>query len=182
MSAIVQFVTLISKDGEKYQVPLNVVSPLSKLVNELLIESREDDDEFAVPETNSVTLARIIEFCHHQKDNPLGDIPKPIKSQNIKEAVPDWFGNFIEGDGESRLPLTQDELFELLLGANFMQIDPLIELCSASVVARYIFGKKRPEEIAAAFHLPGEYKLTPDQEKLLRKQNPWVDKSDEAQA
>ena len=34
-----------------------------------------------------------------------------------------------------------------------------------------------PQEIADAFGIKGTYSLTPDQEKYLRKNNPWVEKN-----
>jgi len=72
----------------------------------------------------------------------LGEIKRPVKSNDIKEFTQEWYGNFIEG-GDGKVALTQEQLCKLMLAGNFMLIQPIIELCAATLVARYIQGKKR---------------------------------------
>ena len=56
----------------------------------------------------------------------------------------------------------------MLMAANFLSIQPLLELCACTVAVEYIKGKKTPQEIAATLGIPGEYNLTKDQEKQIR--------------
>ncbi|MEO1777031.1 MAG: hypothetical protein AAFS07_18985 [Pseudomonadota bacterium] len=59
-------------------------------------DAADDDDDDApdldpvdVPNVNSATLKRVIEFCEHAIDNPVPEIPKPLLGE-LREAVGDW--------------------------------------------------------------------------------------------
>ncbi|KAL7521544.1 hypothetical protein ACHAWX_006218 [Stephanocyclus meneghinianus] len=75
----VRTIKLISKEGEIFKVPFEVVK-LSNLVVTTLGEEEHDDDndddhdddavEIPLPNVKASVLAKVVEFCTHYKDEP----------------------------------------------------------------------------------------------------------------
>jgi S-phase kinase-associated protein 1 len=141
MSAII---TLRSKDDETFEVPLDSMK-LSKLIA-TMVDDDSDTMEIPLPNVSSVNLKRIIEFCEYFKENPLDEIQRPLKNNDLSKVVPAWYAKFID--------ITQEELFELILATNYMDIKDLLDLACAKV-ASMIKGRK-PEEIRKLFNIKDE--------------------------
>tara|TARA_B100001248_G_scaffold260424_1_gene248584 strand:- start:652 stop:843 length:192 start_codon:yes stop_codon:yes gene_type:complete len=60
-------------------------------------------------------------------------------------------------------------LFELILAANFIDLQPLLDLACAQV-ATQIKGKT-PEEIRQTFNIENDF--TPEEEEQIREENKW---------
>ncbi|KAL7479442.1 hypothetical protein ACHAW6_005171 [Cyclotella cf. meneghiniana] len=148
----VRTIKLISKEGEIFKVPLEVVK-LSNLVVTTLGEEEHDDDndddqednavEIPLPNVKASVLAKVVEFCTHYKDEPMKPITTPLASIVIDEIVQDFYARFVEVD--------QVMLFELVTAANFMDIKPLLDL-TCLAVSIYIKGKS-PDEIRKIFNI-----------------------------
>lgn len=132
----------ISKEGDSFPVPLTVAT-MSELVKSMMDEDNEDDDEdggdgggnapeIPLPNVKSEVLKKVIEFCDHHLGEPMTEIEKPLKSQNMADVVQKWYADFVD--------LEQVLLFELILAANYMDIKPLLDLTCATV-ASMIKGK-----------------------------------------
>ena len=78
-----------------------------------------------------------------------------------------WYIEFIDGLG-------LESLFDLILGANYMQIKPLSELCLCKV-ASMIKGKS-PEQLRTTFQIETPYPA-PDVE-LVTNANKWAQYAD----
>ena len=83
------------------------------------------------------TLTKTIEYLEHYKDENPKLIPKPLPQKDFKEIVDDWDYNYIN--------IEIEKIFNIMLAANFLNIEPLINLTCAKI-SSLISGKK-PEEI-----------------------------------
>lgn len=89
--------------------------------------------------------------------------PQPLRSNNMKDIVPEWDAAYVDID--------QEQLFELLLAANYLDIAPLLNLVSAKV-ATLIKGKTA-EEIRRTFNIRNDF--TPEEEAQVREENRWAE-------
>ncbi|TYZ62807.1 hypothetical protein PybrP1_007785 [[Pythium] brassicae (nom. inval.)] len=90
------------------------------------------------------------------------ELEKPLKSNDLRDAVSDWYADFVDVKPED-----QELLFELILAANYLDIKSLLDLACAKV-ATMIKGKT-PEEIRATFGITAEF--TPEEEQMIREEN-----------
>ena len=140
-------ITLVSSDGEKVEISSKAVQ-LSTLVKGI-IEDYPDDAEVPLNNVKSNILKKIKE------------IERPLPSQNFKECVSEWDFNYINVD--------IDLIFDLILGANYMDIKPLLELASAKVAS--IIKGKNTEEIRKTFNISNDF--TPEEEQQILEENKW---------
>mmetsp|Transcript_22021 Transcript_22021/g.62603 ORF Transcript_22021/g.62603 Transcript_22021/m.62603 type:complete len:171 (-) Transcript_22021:260-772(-) len=161
-------VNLISKEGDSFPVP-TAVANMSELVKTMMDEDAEDDEdsptEIPLPNVKSQVLRKVIEFCEHHLQEPMTEIEKPLKSQNMADVVQKWYADFVD--------LEQVLLFELILAANYMDIKPLLDLTCATV-ASMIKGKT-PEEIRATFNITNDF--SPEEEAQVREENKWCEEA-----
>ena len=61
----------------------------------------------------------------------------------MSEVVQEWYANFVSVD--------QKTLFELILAARYMQINPLLDLTCATITS--MIKNKTPEEIRKQFNV-----------------------------
>jgi S-phase kinase-associated protein 1 len=69
------------------------------------------------------------------------------------------------------LKVEQDQLFEIILAANYMDIKDLLDL-GCQTVANMIKGRS-PEEIRETFNIQNDF--TPEEEKQIRRENEWAE-------
>lgn len=125
-------VKLISSDNISFVVPKNVAA-MSSLIGQLC-ELDSTDQEIPIQNVKGSILEKVIDFCkffinigQHHVDSPLPEIEKPLKSEKIEEAVPEWDSTFIKG-------FEQDQLMELVLAANYLEVTSLIDLRYVSLI------------------------------------------------
>mmetsp|Transcript_28523 Transcript_28523/g.69400 ORF Transcript_28523/g.69400 Transcript_28523/m.69400 type:complete len:187 (+) Transcript_28523:129-689(+) len=167
---------LISKEGEEHVVSVTVAT-MSELVKSMMEDHEEEDDddddddeekkitEIPLPNVKAEVLKKVIEFCEHHLEEPMTEIEKPLKSQNMADVVQKWYADFVD--------LEQVLLFELILAANYMDIKPLLDLTCATV-ASMIKGKT-PEEIRATFNITNDF--SPEEEAQVREENKWCEEA-----
>ena len=83
----------------------------------------------------------------------------------MAEHVQEWYANFVDID--------QEKLFELILAANFMDIEPLLDLTCAAVAS--LIKGKTPEEIRKTFNIVNDF--TPEEEAQVREENKWCEEA-----
>ncbi len=81
----------------------------------------------------------------------------------MEEIVDEWYANFVKVD--------QEQLFDIILAANYMDIKPLLDLTCATV-ATMIKGKSR-EEVKRQFNI--DYDYTPEEEARVLQENKWCE-------
>ena len=143
---------------------------MSELVKSMMDEDEDDDNEDApteipLPNVKAAVLRKVIEFCEHHLKEPMTEIEKPLKSQNMADVVQKWYADFVD--------LEQVLLFELILAANYMDIKPLLDLTCATV-ASMIKGKT-PEEIRSTFNITNDF--SPEEEAQVREENKWCEEA-----
>merc|ERR1712113_1332647 len=84
-------------------------------------------------------LELIVRYLEHHKGSAPAEIAKPIRSVKMEKIVEDeWDAKFING-------LPKKIIFQIILGANYMDVKSLLHLGCAKI-ATMIKGKS-PEEI-----------------------------------
>ncbi len=160
---------LISQEGESFEISLeNVI--ISELVKTMIDEEKDEEEiqEIPLPNVKSAMLAKIVEFMNHYKSEPMTEITKPVKSNNMSKVVQEWYANFVN--------VEQEILFELILAANFMDIHPLLDLTCAKV-ASMVKGQE-PEVIRHIFNITENINGGPcitENEDQVRAENRWCE-------
>ena len=153
------YIKLISEENEIFFIDKKAAKK-----SQLLKDCMDDDEDFKelnLINVNSKYLKLIIEFLEHYKDSE-PKIPERPLSDRFEKLVDEWTKNFF-----SKLKL--DDIFSLISSSNFMNIECLIDLCSA-YIADTIKGKT-PEEIRLIFNINNE--LTTEEENQIREENQW---------
>jgi len=123
--------------GDKIEIDRKFAS-MSKLVANIL-EGDADASEIQVKQVDGSTLKLICDYLTHHQGKEPAEIAKPIRSVKMEKIVEDsWDATFIND-------LAKRQLFQLILGANYMDCKSLLHLGCAKV-ATMIKGKS-PEEI-----------------------------------
>lgn len=155
-------VEFINKDANyTREVPYSIMK-LSKLVSDAVDnnpddEESDDDDDKTGPTKHPIDLApnnvtsevleKVIEFCTYYQEEPMSKIPSPFPESDdlqISDLVQKWYADFCAG-------LERKVLFQLLISANYMNIQPLLDL-SCLAVAKHIH-KKSEDEIREIFNI-----------------------------
>jgi len=143
-------VHLVSKEGDSFSLPLEAAK-LSALVATMMDEedeeSREGVQEIPLSEISSKILALVVDFAIHQNTEPMKEIQKPLRTNNMKEVVQEWYAEFISID--------MDTLFELISAANYMEIKSLLELACTAIACK-VRGKA-PNEIREVFNITEDF-------------------------
>ena len=86
-------------------------------------------------------------YCQHYSDSE----PTPLKriDENEPETSPYDLDNLTEWEKDFVEAMSNDDLFEVIIAANYMDIKPLLDL-GCKVIAKKIRGKT-PDEIDAMF-------------------------------
>ena len=157
-------IKLQSSDGEIFPVDVLIAkqSVTIKTMLEDLGMDEEDEEEVPLPDVNSATLKKVIQWASYHKDDP----PLPEDDDNKEKRTDDissWDTDFLKVD--------QGTLFELILAANYLDIKGLLDV-TCKTVANMIKGKT-PEEIRKTFNIKND--LTPAEEEQIRKENEWCE-------
>ncbi|OQR82100.1 S-phase kinase-associated protein 1A [Thraustotheca clavata] len=145
MAEKVQVVKLVSKEGDAFEVSREAAC-ISGLVKSIIGDDDEYDDEVPLINVDTKVLIHIIDFCKHYHTEPMAELERPLKSQDLYDLVSEWYAKFVDMD--------KDELFDLILAANYMDIKVLLDLACAKV-ATLVRGKTS-DEIREMFHIPPE--------------------------
>ena len=113
-----------------------------------MIEDSGTEEEIPLPNVKKNILVKIMEYCEkHRNDNP-PEIEKPLRHSNLSELVDAYDAKFIDIEN-------LEDLFDIILAANYLDIKSLLDL-SCAKVATLIKGKS-PEEIRKTFNIPNDF-------------------------
>ena len=83
----------------------------------------------------------------------------------MSQVVDQWHADYIN--------LEQEELFELVMAANYLDIKPLLELSCAKVASQ--IKNKSVVEIRKYFNIENDF--TPEEEAQIQEENRWAEES-----
>jgi S-phase kinase-associated protein 1 len=127
------FVNLVS--SESYMIPIDIkAAKKSNFINCFLNDFPNEDIKF--DKINYSTLKKVAEYLEHYKDSEPKEI-QPLPKKDFKDCIDMWDYEYIN--------LSSENIFEIMLAANFMDIKPLLELTCAKIAS--VIKGKSPKEI-----------------------------------
>ena len=128
-----------------------------------------DDGEIDSPEdveilkVESPCLEKVVDFLKYYQTEQLTEIKTPLEDNTFEGNVKqEWYQNFVKG-------IDQPMLFDLVTAANFMAIQPLLDLTCLKVSCQ-LMGKSA-DEIRTILNIP---RLTPEEEATARREHRWI--------
>jgi len=104
-----------------------------------IIEGDSEVKKIEIKKVSAEILEKIVDYLKHHKGHVPAEIAKPIRSVKMEKIVEDsWDADFINKQSKRNI-------FQIILGANYMDIKSLLHLGCAKI-ATMIKGKS-PEEI-----------------------------------
>jgi len=103
----------------------------------------------------------VLRWMEYHEDHPVVIPKKPLSSTNLADLVPEWDAKFADRD-------SMDDVFEVILAANYLQVTPLVELMSAQVASK--LKGRTPDEIMKTFNI--DRKPTPEEEAEIKRTFP----------
>ena len=152
-------ITLISSDLVNVEISAKALQR-SALVKEI-IEGSPNITEVSLNQVNGRILIKIKEYLEHYEKEEPKEIGKPLPNPDFKECVGEWDFKFIK--------LDLDTIIELISGANYMGINPLLELASAKFAS--LIKNKSIEEIIKDNNITNE--LTNEEKQQIAEEDKW---------
>ncbi|CAH3187071.1 unnamed protein product [Porites lobata] len=115
------YIKLQSSDGEIFEVDVEAAKTSAILgpMAEDLGMGKDDDEPVQLPYVNAAILAKVIKWAEKHKDDP----PPPDDDENKEKRTDDidpWDQEFLKVD--------QGTLFELIIAANYLDIEGLLDV------------------------------------------------------
>eukprot|EP00301_Raphidiophrys_heterophryoidea_P012954 c20284_g1_i1.p1 GENE.c20284_g1_i1~~c20284_g1_i1.p1 ORF type:complete len:164 (-),score=35.81 c20284_g1_i1:61-552(-) len=145
-------VTLMSADGTEFKVKREQAQ-LLQTVNAAL-EDAQSEDVVPISNVKADILKKVLDYCEYTTTE------SKTKTEDERRK---W--------EEEYLALDHPTLFQLILAANFLNCQKLLDLTCKSV-ADQIRGKSS-EQIRQHFNIKNDF--TPDEEEEVRKENQWCE-------
>jgi len=153
-----EIIKIVSNDNSTFDVPINVIK-LSTTLRNMFDDVADfiNESELQLPNVSSVILQKVLDYCNRFVNRPREplDVKKPV--------LLDWEVEFCN--------MAQDELFDVIVAANYLDIRPLLDATSYTVA--YMIKGKTPDEIRKTFNIEND--LSPEEEEQLKKENVWDD-------
>lgn len=132
-------ITLIASDEIKFEVDRKDV--LISVLVKTILENDENADSVPIPGVKGETLGKVVQYMKHHEGTEPPQCQKPLRSAVMKEVCEDeWDATYIDGVSED-----VKDLYSIILAANYMDINGLLNLCAAKVAS--LVKNKSPEEI-----------------------------------
>ena len=126
-------INLIS--SESYMIPIEIkAAKKSNFINNFINDFPNENITFNT--INFQTLKKVAEYLEHYKDSEPREIRQPLPKKEFKDCVDMWDYDYIN--------ISNENVLEIMLAANFMDIKPLLELTCAKI-ASVIKGKSTKE-------------------------------------
>jgi S-phase kinase-associated protein 1 len=138
---------LFSGDNQEFVIPKRIGIQAETIKN--IAENGAADDsgniKIPLPNIKGEVLQKIVKYMTEVRadNNPI-EIPKPLTSTDLSAMVPAAYAQFVDS-------LTQDELFDLIQAANYLDHNELLELACAKVSS--MIKGKTPQEIGKTFNI-----------------------------
>ena len=153
-------VKLTTSDDKDRDMPYDIAKMNQTIATMIDDDCFEESDEgLPLSNVSAAVLDKVIEYCQHHKDDP------PLSEEQVeekrREEITGWDADFVK--------VPQNELFELILAANFLDNKPLLDLTCKKVA--FMIRGKTPEEIRKTFNIEND--LTHEEEEQIHGENEW---------
>ncbi|CAH8386265.1 unnamed protein product [Eruca vesicaria subsp. sativa] len=153
-------IELTSSDGESFIIDEAVALQAGTLAN--MIEDDCVAEAIPLPNVTGTILAKVIEYCKRHVDAAAAKAEAADGGASLDDEVKAWDAEFMKID--------QSTLFELILAANYLNVQNLLDL-TCQTVADMIKGKT-PDEIRTTFNIKNDF--TAEEEEEVRRENQWA--------
>uniref|UniRef100_A0A0E0B0M5 SKP1-like protein n=1 Tax=Oryza glumipatula TaxID=40148 RepID=A0A0E0B0M5_9ORYZ len=143
-------IDLVSNDGERFEVARDAAL-LCKTLRWMI---KGGYGRIPLPNVASPILARVVDYL----------------ARHAAAAAAMYDDGLDRFDRDFLAGVDQDTLFDLLLAANYLQADGLLDLACKKVAA--MMTGKSPEQMREIFHIVND--LTPEEEKEIREDIAWA--------
>ena len=129
-------------------------------------EYNPKEDIFPLNNVNTSTFQKIVEYCQQKLDSENNQGNFENSQSNFEDYQKTFLDKFFKGKTDD------EELFNLILAANYLDIPCLLDL-TCKKVADEIKKCSTPEEIRERFDIENDF--TPEEEEEIRKENAWME-------
>ncbi|KQJ94093.1 SKP1-like protein 1 [Brachypodium distachyon] len=158
-----KMLTLESSDGHKFEVKEAIMAAASGTIR-IMVEDDCAGGVIPLPQVTGRILSRVIDYCNKHYADPDAAAAAAADPFSSGDPVLDRFdGDFVGG-------LDQDTLFDIMVAANYLEVQRLLDL-TCKTVADQIRGKT-VEEMREHFHVVNDY--TEEEEKAVRRENAFA--------
>lgn len=157
-------IKLLSADGEIFDVEREVISASTTIKNMMdqVDATSEDDEPIPLQNVTGSILKRVIQWAQYHR-NDKNENAEDDQREKRSDDIGAWDSEFLKVD--------QGTLFELLLAANYLGIEGLLD-AACKTVANQIRGKG-PDEIRRTFNIQNDF--TPEEEEQTKYDNQWCE-------
>ncbi len=152
-------ITLVTNDKVRLGIDIGSAEK-SKLLKEI-IQEYQNENIIEIHEVDSKTVKKIIDYLVHYKTSEPPIIQKPLKSTNLKEVTDEWSANFIES-------FTIDELYLVIEGAGYFQVESLLELACCRIATIFKAKQDNIEELRSIFNIEAD--MTDEERKKIEEE------------
>ena len=137
-----KIITMISSDGQKITIDEKSAERSSLMKG--LIQDYTENSDIPMPDIRGEVLKKVVEYLTHYNESDPKEIPKPLPSANLLDVTDEWDVTFINS-------VDLDTTFDIINGANYMDIKPLLDLSCAKIAS--LMKGKTAEEIRQMFNI-----------------------------
>lgn len=137
-----KIITMTSSDGQKITIDEKSAERSSLMKG--LIQDYTENSDIPMPDIRGEVLKKVVEYLTHYNDSDPKEIPKPLPSANLLDVTDEWDVTFINS-------VDLDTTFDIINGANYMDIKPLLDLSCAKIAS--LMKGKTAEEIRQMFNI-----------------------------
>lgn len=150
-------ISLISSSGERVSIQRQALE-MSDFARTTL-EGDDTASEIHLYHIDTLTVKLCCDYMTHHLVVAPRRIETPLLTNQLVDLVSPWDAEFIQLQ-------TQEQIFKTLLAANYMNIRPLLLLCSAAIACQ--LKGKTPSEIKSHFNIRSD--ATPQEEEEIRRE------------
>ncbi|KAJ1998659.1 hypothetical protein H4R26_005377 [Coemansia thaxteri] len=166
-------IKLTTAEGAVISVERDIIEQ-SGTIRNILSDVGSSDKPIPVPNVSGPILTKIIEYCRHHRNEPARRQPPDsylLEENDSSEAAVQRAVEQMDEFDHQFCRVDQGTLFDIILAANFLDIQPLLDVAGYTV-ANMMKGKS-VEEIRATFNIKNDF--TPDEEEEVLKENSWCE-------
>ncbi|KAJ2902609.1 hypothetical protein GGI21_004535 [Coemansia aciculifera] len=167
-------INLMTAEGAVISVERDIIEQ-SGTIRNILSDLGSTDKPIPIPNVSGPILTKIIEYCRHHRNDPWRRHGREAagvgeESDSSDAAIRRAIEQMDEFDHQF-CRVDQGTLFDIMLAANFLDIQPLLDLAGYTV-AGMVKGKS-VDEIRSTFNIKNDF--TAEEEEAVLKENAWCE-------